>query len=94
MRRKGWKIVFEIVSVGTLIFGYPDRQVVRILIVSFLSISSNANLQKGRSGGSGPAAFPMIKLAKIWKRARMKFAQLGFHTFPLGESLFYTQPSP
>ena len=77
-------------SVGTLTFESPDLQVVRILIVSFSEHQQrNANLQKGHSDGSGTVVSLMIKVAKIWKRARRKFAQLELHTFPLGGIFFF-----
>ena len=70
---------------GTSILGSPNSQVIRILIVSLPKHQQrNANLQKGCSGGSSPIASPMIKLAKIWRRARREFAQLELPTFPLG----------
>ena len=69
-------MVYQMIShlhhlVGTLIFESPDRQVVRILIVSFPKHQlRNANLLKGCSEGSGPTASLMIKLEKNMEREK------------------------
>ena len=43
------------------------------------------NLQKGRFGDGGLAAFPMIKSA-IWRGRRRRLRLLELHTFFYGES--------
>ena len=64
----------------------PDLQVVGILIVSFPKHElCNANLQKGRSDGSGPTTSPMIKLEKNMEREKSS-GGVEVHTFPSGGS--------
>ena len=61
--------------VRTLIVGSPERQIVGVLIVRFLEHQQrNMNMKKGRSGGSGLVASPMIKSAKNAKREKRKGA--------------------
>ena len=48
-----------------------ERQIVGVLIVKFPEHQQkNVNLQKGRSGSGGLAAFPMIKLVKSTEREK------------------------
>ena len=49
----------------------PKRQIVGVLIVRFPKHEQrNENLQKGRSGGGGPIASPMIKSTKGAEREK------------------------
>ena len=56
--------------------------------------SAKLTCKKMGSDGGVPATSLMIKSAKGWRRERRELAQLGLHTFPSWESLFYTRISP
>ena len=58
-------------SVGTLIVGSLERQIVGVLIVRFPEYQQrNVNLQKERLGSGGLAVSSMIKLAKNVEREK------------------------
>ena len=66
--------------VGTLIFEFPHRQVIRILIISFPE-----HEKKRRSRSSGPAASLMIKLAKNVEREKSRGGVPNCIPSPVGD---------